>query len=111
MKGNIKSKNKIALLLCAIAVSQSACSFEPPEITNPVHWYAVNGWTSPVTFQVRDRVCNRQLPKITLGIREEIRITSCGDENNRARIRYRRDSYQMAWSTGVASVGQRLQMQ
>jgi len=104
------NKTKYGLLLAGLLL-YSSCTVEPPEISNPVTWYAVNGWNSSVAFDIRDRVCNRQLPKVRLARGEEIQITSCGDENGIARIRYRRDSYQMAWSTGTARNGQRLQMQ
>lgn len=103
-----KIKYKLLYTLCPALLS---CNLEPPEISNPVTWYAVNGWNSRVTLQIRDRVCNRQLRNITLDIGEEVQITTCGDAENKARIRYRRDSYQMPASTGVASDGQRLQMQ
>jgi hypothetical protein len=95
-----------------LALLLQTCSLEPPKLSNPVTWYAVNGWNAPVEFRIIDRVCNQRLGNIRLGMREEIAVTSCGNESNRALIRYRRDnSYATPWSDGSASAGQRLQMQ
>lgn len=101
--------SKLGILFTSLLLQ--SCSFEPPQLTNPVTWYAVNGWYSPVELQIYDRVCGRPLRSIRLDVREEIAVTSCGNAQNRAVIRYRRDSYQMAWSEGTAGNGQRLQMQ
>ncbi|MCI5106449.1 MAG: hypothetical protein MRY76_07035 [Pseudomonadales bacterium] len=99
-------------LLLLLALLLQSCSLEPPEMINPVTWYAVNGWNAPVEFRIIDRVCNRRLGNIRLGVREEIAVTSCGNEANQAQIRYRRDSaYATPWSDGSAREGQRLQMQ
>jgi hypothetical protein len=99
-------------LLLLLALLLQSCSLEPPELSNPVTWYAVNGWNAPVEFRLIDRVCNRRLSNIRLGVGEEIAVTSCGNESNRAQIRYRRDSaYATPWSDGSAGAGQRLQMQ
>lgn len=97
--------------MIAAALSLSSCNLEPPEITNPVTWYVVNGWNSQVTFQIWDDVCNRRLTRIRLRVREEIQVTTCGDEDGLAQVRYRRDSFGMPWSDGRARNGQRLQMQ
>lgn len=99
--------------MLAIMLSlQTGCQIQEPELVNPVTWIVVNGWNAGVEFQIFDKVCSQQLRNVRLGRGEEIQVTTCGNTRNQAEIRYRRArSYATPWSHGVASRGQRLQMQ
>ncbi len=74
-----------------VALVLTGCASAPAEVTNPVTWYAVNGWDDRVSFDVFDLVCERYLPDQRLGARREAQVTSCGDERGYAAIRYRRE--------------------
>lgn len=67
------------------------CAVTPAEISNPVTWYAVNGWDDTVSFDVFDLVCERYLQDQRIRARREVEVTSCGNEQGNASIRYRRE--------------------
>lgn len=69
----------------------SGCEITPPEVTNPVTWYAVNGWSESVSFDMYDYVCERTLPDMRLRPGREVAVTTCGNAQGRAAIRYRRE--------------------
>ncbi len=74
-----------------VAILLSACATAPAEIANPVTWYAVNGWDDTVSFDVFDLVCDRYLRDQRIRARREVEVTSCGNEQGIASIRYRRE--------------------
>lgn len=84
---NIKA---LAILVTTLA-SLSGCQVAQPEITNPVTWYAVNGWSESVSFDMYDYVCERTLPDMRLRPGREVAVTTCGNAQGRAAIRYRRE--------------------
>lgn len=73
--------------------SLSSCSALDTTITDPVEWWAVNGWNSAVTIEVYDLNCNRMLRDLNFRSDEDLRVVSCGDGNGMANIRYRREGY------------------
>ena len=84
---NIKALFFLVITLAAL----TGCQITPPEITNPVTWYAVNGWSESVSFDMYDYVCERPLPDRRLRPGREVEVTTCGDARGRAAIRYRRE--------------------
>ena len=74
-----------------LALLGSGCSTMPAELTNPVTWYGVNGLGDSVSFDVFDLVCERYLRDQRIRARREVEVTSCGNDNGVAAIRYRRE--------------------
>lgn len=85
-------------LLSIWFVSLGGCTTDQGEIINPVTWYAVNGWTDTVTFELYDQVCERFLRDIRLNPGRQLELTTCGDEQGNGSVRYRRDRIAAAGS-------------
>jgi hypothetical protein len=88
------TRAKVFLTLSLIGLSN--CSGLDNTITDPVQWWAINGW---------DNNCSRHLRDISFKSHEEIKVISCGDGQGRANVRFRREGYasrQDSWSRDTA---------
>lgn len=83
------------LLLIPCVLSLQACASLYPTLTDPVEWWAVNGWRSAVTIEIYDNNCGRPLRDIRLKLKQEVKVVSCGDGSGQANIRYRREGYSL----------------
>lgn len=74
-----------------LMLSLGSCETVEQEIHNPVTWYAVNGWSDTVNFELFDVICERYLRDVRLRPGRQVTMTTCGDEQGNASVRYRRD--------------------
>ena len=89
-----------ALVICYLALS--SCTVADTTVTNPVTWYALNGWSDTVRFDMYDIVCDHRLAAVRLRPGDQVAITTCGNERGQASIRYRRERIAAAgrtWTT------------
>lgn len=79
----------------------TSCESIDQEPVNPVSWFAVNGWSDTVTFDLYDLECGRPMRDIRLRPGDQIEVRSCGNDQNLASVRYRRsrsDAPAQAWT-------------
>ena len=84
---------KAQIFLTLSLIGLSSCSGLDNTITDPVQWWAINGWDSAVTIKLYDNNCSRPMRDISFKSHEEIRVVSCGDGQGRANVRFRREGY------------------
>ena len=85
--------SRYSVLLVLSLGALSGCSSLDGTVTDPVQWWAVNGWGSAVTIELYDNNCHRPLRDIRFKSTEEIRVVSCGDGQGQANVRFRREGY------------------
>ena len=89
-------QNNIArLLFIPYVLCLQSCASLYPTLTDPVEWWAVNGWSSAVTIEIYDNNCRRPLRDIRLKQKQEVKVVSCGDGSGQANIKYRREGYSL----------------
>ncbi|MDA0279948.1 MAG: hypothetical protein O3C29_05870 [Proteobacteria bacterium] len=84
---------KVGLIHLFCCVSLLACGSLDTTIRDPVQWWAINSYGSPVTIELYDNNCSRMLRDLKLKANEEVMVVSCGDGEGHANIRFRREGY------------------
>ncbi|HJO11306.1 MAG TPA: hypothetical protein QGI39_04615 [Gammaproteobacteria bacterium] len=78
--------------LVVICVVLQGCAASQAPLYDPVTWYAVISG-SRLTIVVYDNVCKRRHGNVRLSGRRETAVTTCGDSEGRANVRYQLEGY------------------
>lgn len=99
---NLDRPTSLWKLFTVLSVVLAGCS--TGTVTNPVTWYASNAGAA-IRVVIYDEICERRIGNVRISSRRETPITTCGDENGEASVRYRGDNYPSRSETWTRRTG------